>query len=88
MKEKSHNTGHLTRTRNLADSTAVAPREADHPAFSWWAAPGIDGLTTMSMMVEMNRLFFNYAIACVGAQLRGDSLVRHAIFATRWPTLN
>jgi hypothetical protein len=88
MKEKSCELTHGGGPVDGIDSRALAVRDGARPLSAWWTAPGVDGLTMMSAMVEMNRLFFNYLFAYAGTQLRSDSVMRQAVFTIRWPGLN
>lgn len=88
MKEESCELTHASGPINGGDSDALTLAGGELPVSSWWTVPGMDGLTMMSAMVEMNRLFLNYMFAYAGTQLRTDSVVRHVVFGTRWPSHN
>lgn len=88
MKEKSCELTHARGPRDGIDSKALTVRDGERPLSAWWTVPGVEGLTVMSAVVEMNRLFFNYLFAYAGTQLRSDSVMRQAVFTTRWPGVN
>ncbi len=88
MKEKSCELTHAGSLSGEVDVKTLTVKDGKRPLSSWWTMTGVDGFTMMSAMVEMNRLFFNCLFAYAGTQLRSDSAVRQAVFATRWPVQN
>jgi len=88
MKEQSCEHTLARGPRNGSDSKALTVSDGERPLSAWWALPGMDGLTMMRAMVEVNRMFFNCLFAYAGSQLRSDSIVRTAVFGTRWPVVN
>ena len=88
MKEKSCEHALARGPRNGSEPSALTVGGGERPLSAWWAVPGMDGLTMMRAMVEVNRTFFNCLFAYAGTRLRSDSIVRNAVFGTRWPGIS